>query len=422
MKKVRIGLAGLGVVGRGVYEILKKDAKLIAEKSKNQLELVAVSSRTKKNFITEPEIRFYEKAIDLAFDPEINVVVEVIGGTSVAKDLCEACLQNGKKYVTANKALIAECGFDLAKLAEEKNTYLAYEAAVAGAIPIIKSFKEGLAANEIEEFYAILNGTCNFILTKMQQDGLDFDVALKQAQELGFAELDPAFDIKGIDTAHKLTILAAIASVSKPEFSQLFIEGIDEITKEDISLADELGYKIKLLAIYKKLANGQSQQTVYPALVKKDGKIAMASGSYNAILTKASNADVNFVIGGGAGSLPTASAVVADLVDIANDRYSFTFGASYEKLSEAKIVKINNRVGAYFVKLIVDKNLAQKSSLAKEIGFGEDIEKTIFIDRENDILCGFLISNQKEEDLVKLLENLDSKLVKSAKFIRVEDC
>lgn len=420
MKKIKIGLAGLGTVGKGVYEILKKDAALISQRTESQLEIVAVSARSKKDFV-DANVKFYENALELAFDAEIDVIVEVIGGNDLAKNLCEAALKNGKKYVTANKALLAEFGFELAELAEKNNTHFAFEASVAGSIPVIKGFKEGLAANEIEEFYAILNGTCNFILTKMQQENLDFSVALKQAQDLGYAESDPTFDIKGIDTAHKLALLAAIADGAKPAFSKLSIEGVDEVSIEDINLANELGYKIKILAIYKKLANS-SQQAVYPALISKAEKIAQVDDSFNAILTKASNAGWNFMVGRGAGGFPTASAIVADLIDISSDRYSCEFGVKTSDLKTANIDKISNRVGGYFLKLLINKDLAQKTNLA-EVIFGDKIKikNSIFIDKEEEILCGFITEKHKEQDVLDVLKLLDSNLVKSSKFLRVEE-
>ncbi len=420
MKKIRVGLAGLGTVGKGVYDILKKDADLISLRSQAQIEITAVASRSKKDFV-DSKIKFYSNITDLALDPEIDVVVEVMGGNTVAKDLMEACLKNGKKFVTANKALIAENGFEIAQLVEKYNGYIGYEASTAGANPIIKAFKEGFAGNEITEFYAILNGTCNFILTKMKNEGSDFAVTLKEAQALGYAEADPTFDIKGIDTAHKLTILATLASGSKPAFKQLYIEGIDEVSIDDIKLADELGYKIKLLAIYKNLGKS-AQQTVYPALVKNSEKIAQVDGPYNAILSKASNAAWNIMVGRGAGGLTTGSAVVADLVDIACNRSSFLFNVKSSDLREANIINISQRFGKYFLRLLIDKKAAQKGDLAQAI-FGEKIkiEQAAFFDKNEEILCGFLTNEQKEEDLVNILKDLDRNLVKSVKFLRVEE-
>lgn len=420
MKKLKIGIAGLGNVGKGVYKILTKDAALLELRSQTSFEIVAVSARSKKDFV-DPKIKFYSNSLDLANDAEIDVVIEAIGGTDIAKELFETSLKNGKKFITANKALLAEHGFELAKLAEESASSVGFEASVAGATPIIKMFKEGLAANKFKEFYAILNGTCNFILTKMKNESLDFDVVLKEAQELGYAEADPTFDIKGIDTAHKLAILAAIASGTKPAFNQLYIEGIDEITIEDIKLADDLGYKIKLLAIYKDLGDS-SQQSVYPALIKNSEKIAQVDSSFNAILTSASNAGLNLTIGSGAGSLPTASAVVADLVDIATKRQSFMFGVKSVDLRQANVIAIEQRIGKYFLKLVVNKELAQKTNLAEAI-FGSNIliEEVTFIDAGEEILCGFLTEVQQEKDIIELLKGLDSNLVKAAKFLRVEE-
>ncbi len=420
MKKIKIGLAGLGIVGKGVYDILKKDADLISKRAGACLEITAVSARSKKDFI-DSDVKFYENSLDLASDPEIDIIVEVIGGDTLAKELCESALKNGKHYVTANKALLAVHGFELAKLAESSNVQIAFEASTAGSIPIIKAFKEGFASNEITEFYAILNGTCNFILTKMQRENLDFAAALKQAQDLGYAESDPTFDIKGIDTAHKLALLAAIAAGAKPAFDELSIEGVDEVSIEDINLADELGYKIKILAVYKKLQES-SQQAVYPALISKAEKISQVDDSFNAILTNNSNAGWNIAVGRGAGSLPTASAIVADLIDIANNRTSSVFGVKTDDLKAAAISKISNRVGRYFLKLVVDKNLAQKTHLA-EMVFGDKIkiEKSVFIDKEEEILCGFLTEKTKEQDVINMMELLDAGLVKSAKFLRVEE-
>lgn len=419
MKTLKIGLAGLGNVGKGVYEIIKKDAKLISLRTQMNLEIVAVSARTKKDFV-DTKVKFYENAVDLASDAEIDVIVEVIGGDKVAKELIETAIKNGKKVVTANKALIATHGFELSKLIEKNNSYVGFEASVAGATPAIKTFKENLAGNEIQEFYAILNGTCNFILTKMENEKLDFAVALKEAQDLGYAESDPTFDIKGIDTAHKLTILAAIAAGAKPAFSQLHVEGIDEVSIDDINLAAEFGYGIKLLATYKNLGN-TSAQAVYPALVKKSEKIAQVSDAFNAILTKASNANRSLIVGSGAGTFPTASAVVADLVDIARNHNSFLFGIKSEDLGEALIESIENRIGKYFLRLTINKEAAQKTDLASKIFAGKiKIEQVAFVDGGEEISCGFLTFEHKEKDVLEVLKNLDSQLVKSVKFLRVE--
>ena len=420
MKKIKVGLAGLGTVGQGVYDILKKDAKILEARSQTTFEITAVASRTNKSFV-DPKIKFYPNILDLANDDEVDVVIEVMGGVGIAKELMEASIKNGKKFITANKALLAEHGAEVAKLAQKHNGHIGFEASTAGANPVIKTFKESFTAGEITEFYAILNGTCNFILTKMGNEGSDFAETLKEAQKLGYAEADPTLDIKGIDTAHKLTILSAISSSTNPAFKQLHIEGVDEVAIDDVKLAAELGYKIKLLAIYKKLGD-ELQQTVYPTLIKKSEKIAQVDGPFNAVLVNTTNASWNLSVGRGAGGLTTGSAVVADLIDIACNRSSPLFGVEASQLTEAKVIDISKRVGKYFLKLTVNKEAAQKTDLAQAI-FGSKIlvENAAFIDAGEEIICGFLTNAQKESDITNILKNLDSNLVKTAKFLRVEE-
>ena len=410
MKKLRIGLAGLGVVGRGVYEIIQKDSKLLTLRTQVELEIVAISARTKKDFI-DPKIKFYANILDLANDSEIDVIVEVIGGDGVAKDLIETAIKNGKKIVTANKALLAEHGFELAKLVEKYQSHIGFEASVAGATPAIKTAKENLAGNQITEIHAILNGTSNFILTKMKEENLDFSIALKQAQDLGYAEADPSSDIKGLDSAHKITLLAAIAFGTKPNFAETYVEGIDEISIDDIKLADEFGYKIKLLATAKK-----GHQAIYPALIKKSEQVAQVDGAFNAILFNSSNAGQSLIVGLGAGSVPTASAIVADLVDIARGNQTFLFGVKSDDLGEVNISSISERVGKYFLRLFINKNSSEEKIFDGKI----KIEQAAFFERGDEILCGFLTGEQKESELSEALKDLDPALVKSAKFLRVE--
>jgi len=410
MKKLRIGLAGLGVVGRGIYEIIQKDSKLLTLRTQVELEIVAISARTKKDFI-DPKIKFYANILDLANDSEIDVIVEVIGGDGVAKDLIETAIKNGKKIVTANKALLAEHGFELAKLVEKYQSHIGFEASVAGATPAIKTAKENLAGNQITEIHAILNGTSNFILTKMKEENLDFSIALKQAQDLGYAEADPSSDIKGLDSAHKITLLAAIAFGTKPNFAETYVEGIDEISIDDIKLADEFGYKIKLLATAKK-----GHQAIYPALIKKSEQVAQVDGAFNAILFNSSNAGQSLIVGLGAGSVPTASAIVADLVDVARGNQTFLFGVKSDDLGEVNISNISERVGKYFLRLFINKNSSEEKIFDGKI----KIEQAAFFERGDEILCGFLTGEQKESELSEALKDLDPALVKSAKFLRVE--
>ena len=231
---IKIGLAGLGVVGKSVYQIISGNTELLKLKSKHQLKIVAVSAKTAKDFISS-EVKFYENPLDMAHNPEIDVIIELMGGQDIAKQLIISALQNQKKVITANKALLASCGYELAKIASQNNTALLYEAAVAGSVPVIKAYQQSFLASEINKIYGILNGTCNFILSEMTNKKQDFLPSLKQAQELGFAEADPTFDIEGIDTAHKITILATLASGAAPNFSQTYIEGITNIIMKNLN-------------------------------------------------------------------------------------------------------------------------------------------------------------------------------------------
>ncbi len=420
MKKLRIGLAGLGTVGKGVYEILRKDAAMLSKRSDTIFEITAVAARTKKDFV-DAQIKFYDNAVDLADDQNVDVVVEVMGGLTVAKELIEKAIKNGKKVVTANKALLAEHGSEIIELAQKYNGHIGFEASTAGANPVIKTFRESFISSEVTEFYAILNGTCNFILTKMRDEGLDYHTTLAEAQKLGYAEADPTLDVKGIDTAHKLVILSSISAMTKPNFKAVHIEGVDQVAIEDVKFADEFGYKIKLLAIYKNLGDKQ-QQSVYPALIPATDKIAQVDGPFNAVLVNTTNASWNISVGRGAGGLTTGSAVVADLLDIAMNRSSYLFAAPNAQLTEAKIIDLNNRQGKYFLRLTLNKEAAQKSDLVAKI-FGDKIEisQASFVDKGEEIICAFLTDSQKEQDVIAVLNQLDNDLVKSAKFLRVEE-
>lgn len=418
MKNINVGLIGLGNVGRSVYDILIDQFDIISGKSASKIVLRKVSSRTKKDFIDEKRVSFTENAIDLAKDPEIDVIVEVAGGDSgLIYEVWKEALKNGKKIVTANKAMIANKGYELLNVALENNGYFTFEASVAGAIPIIKTLKEGLSANKISSFLAILNGTSNYILTKMKDEGLDFSTALKQAQDLGYAESDPTFDIEGIDTAHKLSILSAIAASKIPAFEKIYIEGISKINIDDIKFAEEFGYKIKLLAIYKDNDSSQ-QQYVFPAFIDKLEKISMIDDSFNAICLYGSNCDFHMSVGRGAGGRQTASAVVADIIDIANDRLSFEFGVSKSKLNEFVLEDINNRLGNYFIKIQHDNdaNFDKKT-------FFEDIravKSCIYKNESGTIIHGIITDTIKESDLKKILNLIETGSKVKTSFIRIE--
>jgi homoserine dehydrogenase len=318
--KINVGLIGAGTVGGGTYKILKENFNEIYRKTGKEIVVFALAEKDTKRAkeVVDDKTLIFEDAFDLVKDQNIHIVVELIGGTGISKDLVVEALKNNKHVVTANKALIAMHGEELVDLAIKHNVNLSYEAAVAGGIPIIKAIREGLAANKIEWIAGILNGTTNYILTEMKENNLAFEVALKQAQELGFAEADPTFDIEGVDAAHKITILASIAFGIPINFNAVHIEGISNLAQKDIIYAEELGYKIKLLGITKN-TNDAIELRVHPTLIPEKRLVANVDGAMNAVLVKGDMVGPTMYYGAGAGSEPTASAVVADIIDLARN-------------------------------------------------------------------------------------------------------
>ena len=355
MTALRIGIAGLGTVGSGVVRVLAENRELLALRAGRPFEISAVSARErgKARDIDLSAFRWHDDPVSLAASDDVDVVVELIGGDEgPARTLVEAALANGKSVVTANKALLARHGTALALAAEKKGLALAYEASVCGGIPIVKGLREGLAANRIRELHGILNGTCNYILSQMRDTGRAFEEVLAEAQALGYAEADPSFDIDGIDTAHKLAILTALAFGAEVDLDSVHIEGIRHVGALDIAYAEELGYTIKLLGIARQAEDG-IEQRVHPCMVPKATAIAAADGVYNAVVAQGDFADkVNFV-GRGAGGGPTASAVVADLIDIARGNRVPVFGVPVGKLVKAAPRPIERRFGAYYLRLMV---------------------------------------------------------------------
>lgn len=415
-KEIKIAIAGLGTIGGGVYKILVNQIEQINKRCKAPLKLVAVSNLEKPDFYQDSDAKFYNNCLDLVNDKEIDIIIELIGGSDgISYKLAKATLEAKKHYITANKALIAKHGNELSDIATKNNVYLNFEAAVAGGIPAIKNLREGLPANKIEKIVAILNGTCNFILTKMEKENLPFDQVLKEAQELGYAEADPTFDIEGIDTAHKLVILCAIAQNNKIDFDNINIEGITKITIDDINFAKEFGYKIKLVGIFEDLNNGQIMQNTYPALVPSDCHIGPIDDSYNAVLVKGNNSDWNLSVGRGAGEFPTASAVVADAIDIANDRYVYPLGAKNSDLGTSNIANLNDRVGKYYLRFNADND---PDFIKKQ--FKEDIIEN-FTAKEDagKITYGIFTKSIAEKEILTLKEKFanDNNFV----FIRIEN-
>jgi homoserine dehydrogenase len=318
LKPVKVGLLGLGTVGGGTFCVLDRNAEEITRRAGRGIRVTHAAAReVAQNLISKLEgIKLTEDAFEVVNDPEVEIVVELIGGYDPARQLVLKAIENGKHVVTANKALIAMHGNEIFAAAQEKGVMVAFEAAVAGGIPIIKALREGLAANHIEWLAGIINGTGNFILTEMRDKGRDFDDVLAEAQQLGYAEADPTFDVEGIDAAHKLTILASIAFGIPLQFDKVYTEGISRITRDDVNYAEQLGYRIKHLGITRQTPEG-IEVRVHPTLIPHRRLIANVDGVMNAVLVKADALGPSLYYGAGAGAEPTASAVIADLVDVA---------------------------------------------------------------------------------------------------------
>ncbi len=354
-RPLSVGLAGLGTVGAGVVKMLRDNADLVSARAGRDIVVTAVSARNRglDRGVSLDGLRWFDNPIAMATDPDIDVIVEVMGGSDgPARALVEAALSAGKPVVTANKALVAVHGAELAGLAERTGTTLAFEAAVAGGIPVIKALREGLSGNRISKVSGILNGTCNYILTVMREQKRDFADVLADAQKLGYAEADPAFDVDGIDAAHKLAILAALAFGRPVAFDAVHVEGIRAITALDIAFAAELGFRIKLLGIARQTAEGVEAR-VHPCMVPEQASIARVDGVFNAVVAEGDFVGRVMLEGRGAGAGPTASAVVADLIDIARDRVTPVWGAGIGSLSNAPSVSMVGHVGAYYLRLMV---------------------------------------------------------------------
>lgn len=378
--KLRIGIAGLGTVGAGVVKILQAHGADIARRAGKEIAITAVHARdAKKDRGVDVSQYGWEKDIAaLATRDDVDVVVELIGGDDgPAKSLVENSLKNKKHVVTANKALLAKHGLALSKLAEENGVSLNFEASVAGGIPIIKALREGFAGNKIAGIYGILNGTCNYILTEMRETGRDFSDVLKEAQEKGYAEADPTFDVDGIDAAHKLTILSALAFGVKPDFANIDITGIRKITANDIEFAKELGCRIKLLGIARDI-DGRIAQSLEPCLVPIDAPMGTVEGVFNAVFVEGDFVDRAMLEGRGAGQGPTASAVVADLIDLARGYYLPAFGLPVAQLKDAQWAGAKDIVSGQYINLTVTDQpgvIADVSAILRD--FGISIESMI---------------------------------------------
>ncbi|MDX1915103.1 MAG: homoserine dehydrogenase [Methylophilus sp.] len=434
MKVLKVGLLGIGTVGGGTYNVLNRNQAEIARRLGGNIQVVQVADRNLvlAKQVTGGNVALTDDAFAVVTNPEVDVVVELIGGYTVAKELVLKAIENSKHVVTANKALLAVHGNEIFKAAEAKGVIVAFEAAVAGGIPIIKALREGLSANKVEWVAGIINGTTNFILTEMREKGLAFADVLGEAQRLGYAEADPTFDVEGIDAAHKLTIMAAIAFGMPMQFDKAYTEGITKLTSKDIKYAEELGYRVKLLGISKKTDAGVELR-VHPTLIPEKRLIANVNGAMNAVVVKGDAVGPTLYYGAGAGSEPTASAVVADLVDIARLQTASTeqrvpyLGFKLDQQLTLPILPIAEVSSAYYLrmramdkpgvlaevtKILGDRQISIDAMMQKEPQEGES---------EADIVILTHVTIEKNMDAaiaeIEALPAIDGKMIK----IRMEE-
>ncbi|TCS40020.1 homoserine dehydrogenase [Reinekea marinisedimentorum] len=425
MKPVNVGICGLGTVGAGTFNVLQRNLDDIARRAGRPVKITHVSAREVNSECDLTGIKFSNDIFEVAKDPEVNILVELIGGTTVAKELVLAAIENNKDVVTANKALIATHGNEIFEAAEAKDVVVAYEAAVAGGIPIIKAIREGLVANKISSVVGIINGTTNYILTEMSEKGRDFADVLKEAQELGYAEADPTFDVEGIDAAHKLTILAANAFGVPLQFDKVFTEGITNMTTADVKHAEELGYRIKHLGITRRTAEGVELR-VHPTLIPEKRLIANVDGVLNAVLVMGDAVGPTMYYGAGAGSEATASAVIADIVDIARDIDSPGLvphlGFSVET-KNLPVLNADDFTTSYYLRISVKDEVGQMAKIAETLSLnGINMEAILQKEApEDDDLVPVIILTQpvKEKAMNAAIKTLEALPSVPEKIVRI---
>jgi homoserine dehydrogenase len=394
LKPMNVGLIGIGTVGSGTFTVLARNAEEISRRAGRPITITVVADKNVElaTRLTQGACRVTDDAFSVVNDPTVDIVVELIGGTGIAKELVLKAIHNGKHVVTANKALMATHGNEIVAIAQQMRVMVAFEAAVAGGIPIIKAVREGLAANRIEWIAGIINGTTNFILSEMRDKGLDFNTVLKEAQRLGYAEADPTFDIEGVDAAHKITILAALAFGIPMQFDKAYIEGISKLDAIDIMYADQLGYRIKLLGITKHTAEGVELR-VHPTLIPGKRLIANVEGAMNAVLVQGDAVGATLYYGKGAGAEPTASSVIADLVDVTRlhtaDPQNRVPHLAFQpnQLADLRILSMDEVITSYYLRMrvldkpgaladitriLADEQISIDAVIQKEPGEGED--------------------------------------------------
>lgn len=429
MKPISIGICGLGTVGYGSFSVIEKNGSEIARRLGREIVVSHIATRSIKEHQHIGEVKVSQDVMAVADDPEVDIVLELIGGYDLAKELVLRAISNGKHVVTANKALIAVHGNEIFSAASEKNVVVAYEAAVAGGIPIIKALREGLAANHIQWLAGIINGTGNFILSEMGDKGSEFANVLKQAQDLGYAEADPTFDVEGIDAAHKLTILAAIAFGIPLQFDKAYTEGISNITIEDIRYAEELGYRIKHLGIARKSEQG-IELRVHPTLISQDTLIANVNGVMNAVMVQGDAVGPTLYYGAGAGAQATASAVVADVIDVARMMSSPensvpALGFRQDSLSDLSILPINEIISAYYLRVVAKDKAGVLSDITEILGdFNINIEAVIqkeprVHDVEQNLSVVILTDEIKESVMNTAIEKIEALNAIGGKVARI---
>ena len=430
MKPVKVGLLGLGTVGGGTAVILKRNAEEIARRAGRGIEvdfIATLDADAAANLGIE-NVRLTDDAFAVVNDPDIDIVVELIGGYSPAKELVLKAIENGKHVVTANKALIAMHGDEIFAKAQEKGVVVAFEAAIAGGIPIIKALREGLAANRIEWLAGIINGTGNFILTEMRDKGRSFDEVLAEAQELGYAEADPTFDVEGIDAAHKLTILSSIAFGIPLQFDKTYTEGISKITLEDVAYAEELGYRIKHLGVARRTEAGVEQR-VHPTLIPKSRLIANVNGVMNAVLVKGDAVGATLYYGAGAGDEATGSAVIADIIDVTRtlttDPENRVPHLAFQpnELADIPVVSMDAVETAFYLRMSAKDEAGVLAEVTRILG-DKNISIEAFIQKQaehegDDVNIILLTHRVNEGDMNSALEQIEALDVINDEIMRI---
>ena len=413
MKPINVGLLGIGTVGGGTFNVLKRNADEIARRAGRPIRIIVVADKNLElaRKVTGGSCRVTDDAFAVVADPEVDIVVELIGGYGVAKELVLKAIANGKHVVTANKALLATHGNEIFAAAQDKGVMIAFEAAVAGGIPIIKALREGLTANRIEWIAGIINGTTNFILSEMRDKGLPFATVLKEAQRLGYAEADPTFDVEGVDAAHKLTIMSAIAFGNSMSFDKAHIEGISKLDATDIKYAEQLGYRIKLLGITKRTSEGVELR-VHPTLIPTKRLIANVEGAMNAVLVKGDAVGPTLYYGKGAGAEPTASAIIADLVDVTRMHTADTehrvphLAFQPSAMVDLPILPLSEVITSYYLRLRVEDKPGVLADITRILA-DQQISIDAMIQREPD-------EGEDQTDIIMLTHQTREKNIDAA--------